>query len=167
VATVAAAQAQWNDAVRGWEEVRRSWSALGRPYDQSQALIELGRALLRRGQDDRDAARRALLEAREIAEGLGASDVTVIDDLLRRGRLIAPPSRQARSDLSDRERGVAALVAQGRTNRQIGEMLFLSEKTVENHVGRMLAKLGLNSRAQLAAFATARGLNEEHPSSVT
>lgn len=55
--------------------------------------------------------------------------------------------------LSARERQVVELVVRGLTNRQIAEELFLAEKTIENHVGRILVKLDLQSRTQMAAYA--------------
>jgi non-specific serine/threonine protein kinase len=61
--------------------------------------------------------------------------------------------------LSRREQEVAALVTQGLTNRQIGERLVLSERTVDTHVRNILGKLDLTSRAQIAAWAVAHGLN--------
>ena len=76
-----------------------------------------------------------------------------IDDLLRRSRLVAPPSRRAASELSEREREVVALIVQGKTNRKIAEELFITEKTVGHHVSRILAKLALSSRTQLSAYA--------------
>ncbi|HZB47683.1 MAG TPA: helix-turn-helix transcriptional regulator, partial [Mycobacteriales bacterium] len=60
--------------------------------------------------------------------------------------------------LSHREREVAGLVTEGRTNREIAAALFLSEKTVERHLSRIFAKLGVSSRAALAARVTARPL---------
>lgn len=60
--------------------------------------------------------------------------------------------------LTPREREVAALVAQGRTNRQIGEVLVITAGTARVHVEHILAKLGFHSRAQLAGWAVARGL---------
>ncbi len=57
--------------------------------------------------------------------------------------------------LTRREREVAALIARGLTNRQIGARLFIAERTVDTHVGRILAKLGCASRAQVAAIVTA------------
>jgi DNA-binding CsgD family transcriptional regulator/pimeloyl-ACP methyl ester carboxylesterase len=60
--------------------------------------------------------------------------------------------------LTPREREIVALVVQGMTNAQIAEKLYLSEKTVENHVSRILAKLDLTSRARLAAYAVEHGL---------
>jgi DNA-binding CsgD family transcriptional regulator len=59
--------------------------------------------------------------------------------------------------LSARELEIAALVADGLTNREIAARLFLSEKTVESHMTRVFQKLGLRSRAQVAAAIAARG----------
>jgi len=61
--------------------------------------------------------------------------------------------------LTDREQEVVQLIVRGLTNREIGEELFLSEKTVENHVGRILDKLELRSRTVLAAYAVEHGLH--------
>jgi DNA-binding CsgD family transcriptional regulator/pimeloyl-ACP methyl ester carboxylesterase len=60
--------------------------------------------------------------------------------------------------LTPREREIVSLVVDGRTNRQIADALFLAEKTVENHIGRILLKLDLRSRTQLAAYALKHGL---------
>jgi DNA-binding NarL/FixJ family response regulator len=57
--------------------------------------------------------------------------------------------------LTRREREIAGLIAHGLTNRQIGARLFIAERTVDTHVGRILAKLGCTSRAQVAAIVTA------------
>jgi DNA-binding CsgD family transcriptional regulator len=61
--------------------------------------------------------------------------------------------------LSRREREVAALVAQGLTNREIARTLFLSERTAENHVQHILTKLGFGARARIAAWVVAEGLS--------
>jgi len=74
-----------------------------------------------------------------------------------------PPSSTRRPDtfgLSGREREVLALVAQGRTNREIGERLFISQKTVGVHVGNILAKLEVSGRVEAAAVAIRLGLTE-------
>ncbi|MEX0790639.1 MAG: helix-turn-helix transcriptional regulator, partial [Actinomycetota bacterium] len=62
--------------------------------------------------------------------------------------------------LSSRERDVAPLVAGGLSNRDIGERLFISERTVESHVASILKKLGFHSRAQIAAWASTTARNQ-------
>jgi DNA-binding CsgD family transcriptional regulator/class 3 adenylate cyclase len=76
-----------------------------------------------------------------------------------------PPDRARETDflhqavrLSPREREVVALVARGRTNREIGEELGIAESTAERHVVNVLNKLGQHSRTQIAAWAAAQGL---------
>lgn len=56
--------------------------------------------------------------------------------------------------LSPRERDILALIGEGLTNRQIGKRLYLSEKTVKNHISRLLAKLGVQRRVQAAVLVT-------------
>ena len=56
--------------------------------------------------------------------------------------------------LADREREILALIGEGLTNRQIGQRLYLAEKTVKNHISRLLAKLGVERRIQAAVIAT-------------
>jgi DNA-binding NarL/FixJ family response regulator len=60
------------------------------------------------------------------------------------------------TQLTTREEEIILLVAQGKTNGEIGKLLFLSEKTVRNHVSRILNKLGLSNRSQAAAYAARR-----------
>ena len=60
--------------------------------------------------------------------------------------------------LSRREVEIAKLVAEGLTNKEIGQRLFISERTVDNHVQHVLNKLGYNSRAQIAAWDATTGL---------
>jgi DNA-binding CsgD family transcriptional regulator len=78
-------------------------------------------------------------------------------DARPRGRALRLLSMKDES-LTPREREVVALVARGLTNREIAQDLVLAEKTVENHVGRILVKLDLRSRTQLAAYAVEHGL---------
>ena len=76
-----------------------------------------------------------------------------------------PPATTRRPDtfgLSTREREVLVLVAQGRTNREIGERLFISQKTVGVHVGNILSKLEVSGRVEAAAVAIRLGLTERH-----
>lgn len=74
------------------------------------------------------------------------------------GRMRAPSDDDPRfGSLSLRERQILALIADGMTNRQIGERLRLAEKTVKNYVSSMLDKLGLEHRTQAAVFEIERG----------
>jgi DNA-binding CsgD family transcriptional regulator/tetratricopeptide (TPR) repeat protein len=77
-------------------------------------------------------------------------------------RGVVGESRPARSDtfgLSRREHEVLALISEGRTNREIGERLFISQKTVGVHVGNILSKLGVSGRVEAAAVAIRLGLS--------
>ena len=68
-------------------------------------------------------------------------------------RRLQGASMRADGELTSREREVAALVADGLTNGQLAERLFISPKTAAVHVSNILAKLGLSSRAEIAAWA--------------
>ena len=96
-------------------------------------------------------AGRELSFAEGVAEGIGF-------DLAHPN---APrESRQTADPLSRREHQVVALVAEGHTNREIGEALVITEWTVDTHVRHILTKLGLRSRTQVAAWAMERRLLE-------
>jgi DNA-binding NarL/FixJ family response regulator len=70
--------------------------------------------------------------------------------------LVAP--RRGVAALTARERDVLVLVAQGRSNRDIGQVLSIGERTVQTHLGNVLAKLELTSRTQAALWAVREGL---------
>ncbi len=70
------------------------------------------------------------------------------------------PDRRDTFGLSSREREVLAQISRGRTNREIGERLFISQKTVGVHVGNILSKLGVSGRVEAAAVAIRLGLTE-------
>ena len=74
-----------------------------------------------------------------------------------------PPATHAASGLSRREREVAALLALGLSNRQVADELAIAPATVERHVANILTKLGMRSRAQVAAWAVAQGLFRTRP----
>ena len=64
-----------------------------------------------------------------------------------------PEANEELAKLTEQERKILALIAEGLTNRQIGERLFLAEKTVKNYVSSILSKLGLERRTQAAVLA--------------
>ncbi|HKS90298.1 MAG TPA: response regulator transcription factor [Tepidiformaceae bacterium] len=77
---------------------------------------------------------------------------TVIGQI-RQSSILTPEERQAQQ-LNERELAVLDLIAEGLTNHEIGERLYLSEKTIKHHVSDILAKLGLTRRVHAATFAT-------------
>ena len=108
----------------------------------ARSRFRLAEALLEAG--DRDAARDEAGLALTEADAMGAVPLaTAVRGLARRGRLDLPGVRVGGVDvLTAREAEVLALVAQGLSNRQIGEKLFISGKTVSVHISNLLAKLG-------------------------
>ncbi len=90
---------------------------------------------------------------RTVASGQSMLDPAVTQRVLTRLRDGAPEDRLL-STLSERERQILGLIAEGLTNRQIASRIHLAEKTVKNNVSSILEKLGLTSRTQAAVFAT-------------
>ena len=70
----------------------------------------------------------------------------------------APRDAALLAQLTDREREVLMLIAEGRSNKEVGEGLFISDHTVKTHVGRLLTKLGVRDRVQLVILAYDNGL---------
>jgi predicted ATPase/DNA-binding NarL/FixJ family response regulator len=145
-------------------------------YESAARLIGAAAAVRERAagrQPDTEHARTSPVE-RALVRALGPQDV---DTLIHAGRTMhvhqavdlamavalgAAPADADRSDevpLTPRERQVAALVASGRTNRQIGRVLGISEKTTEVHLHHVMSKLDARSRAEVAAWAVAHHLS--------
>ncbi len=117
----------------------------------------------------REAAEQAFSTARVLINDLAANlpDEQGQKQFLQQATALLPPVRSLTSDraakqayggLTAREREVAALIAQGNTNRAIAEQLVLSERTVEGHVTNILTKLGGTTRTQIATWAVEKGL---------
>ena len=90
---------------------------------------------------------------RQVAQGKSLLDPTVTERLLARLRSGEPADAKL-ATLTDREREILDLIADGLTNRQIGDRLFLAEKTVKNYVSGLLAKLGMQRRTQAAVYGS-------------
>src|SRR5690242_9930770 len=97
----------------------------------------------------------------QVAQGNSLIDPTLTARVLERVRN-GPSTAPELADLTEQELKLLALIAEGLTNRQIGERMFLAEKTVKNYVSSILAKLGLERRTQAAVLA-AKLLGNEHP----
>ncbi|MFG3203810.1 response regulator [Streptomyces sp. NPDC048192] len=93
---------------------------------------------------------------RTVAGGQSLLDASATTKLM--ARLRGGPQEEQQPDglqgLTEREREILALIGEGLTNRQIGQRLYLAEKTVKNHISRLLAKLGVERRIQAAVIAT-------------
>ena len=99
---------------------------------------------------------QALVDAvKAVSEGRSLLDPDVTGKVLERVRR-GKDEDPALASLTDQERKVLAHLAEGKTNREIGTALFLSEKTVKNYVSRILDKLGLTRRAEAAAYMAKR-----------
>ena len=98
----------------------------------------------------------------QVARGRSLLDPAVTTRVLARLRGdVTPGVGERGSDLTAQERKVLNLVAEGLTNRQIGERVHLAEKTVKNYVSNILMKLGLSRRAEVAAFMAKRRVPSE------
>ncbi|MEV7179011.1 response regulator transcription factor [Kitasatospora sp. NPDC093679] len=91
---------------------------------------------------------------RTVAGGQSMLDPGATTRLMARLRGDTAPPASDMPALTDREREILALIGEGLTNRQIGQRLYLAEKTVKNHISRLLAKLGVERRVQAAVIAT-------------
>jgi DNA-binding CsgD family transcriptional regulator len=150
---------RWQEAERHFKDAARLCQEqsfrpfLGQAYYQWALML-----LTRRGPGDRRRAGDLLQQADQALAPLGAAflqeKVRAILDSMAKGR---PPSVQL-AGLTEREIAILALVAQGRSNREIAESLFLSEKTVERHLANIYTKIGVQNRAAATAFALRHGL---------
>jgi DNA-binding NarL/FixJ family response regulator len=134
--------------------------------------IQLGLGHLYQAQHRPAEAARAFAVARQVIEELAATlpDPDLRDNFVRQATALIPSAkpttprqaaRQTYGGLTRREREVAVLIAQGKSNRAIAEALILGERTVEGYVANILAKLGFSARTQIAAWAVEKGLTKD------
>jgi DNA-binding CsgD family transcriptional regulator len=144
-------------ALAGPAEERRRWLETAvATLENSQARLELARVTCELGADlrrngERSAAREVLRRAHALAAECGATRLAnrARDELSRSGaRLIREPASGVEA-LTPSEVRVAELAAEGLTNREVAQALFVSEKTVETHLGRVYRKLDIKSRHAL------------------
>jgi DNA-binding CsgD family transcriptional regulator len=151
-----------------WKVAAEAWERLAEPHRAAYARYREAEALLLAGAS-RERVEVSLRIAYATARNLGALPLcTEIEGLGRRGRLnletdaptkiISEPSPLARLGLTVREQEVLALLATGRTNRQIAETLFISPKTATLHVSNILSKLGVTNRVEAATIAHRLGV---------
>jgi DNA-binding CsgD family transcriptional regulator/tetratricopeptide (TPR) repeat protein len=154
-----------------WRAAAGAWERLAYPFEAAYARFRHAEALLA-SRPHHKQAETVLGPAHQTAVALGAAPLRrQIELLAQRGRLrledhadtalaSAAPSPVASLGLTRREGEVLALLAEGRTNRQIGRALFITEKTAGLHVSHILAKLGVPGRGEAAAVAHRLGLDQ-------
>ncbi|HEY5881055.1 MAG TPA: LuxR C-terminal-related transcriptional regulator, partial [Nakamurella sp.] len=135
-----------------------AWRALEVPYAAARTRELIGLACTALG--DQEAGEMELDAARLGFQLLGAAaDTTRVEDMLASARdRVHGQKHDHGYGLTVREREVVALVAQGRTNREIAATLVISEHTVARHVQNVFGKLGVASRTALCSFAYEHGL---------
>jgi DNA-binding CsgD family transcriptional regulator len=141
---VAAAQGTVDQAASLLEQAVTQHEDVGDPFGRARALLALG--VVRRRARQKRTAREAILAALDDFEQLGAA--TWVEKTRRELGSIGGRTRE--DGLTAAELRVAALVAEGRTNREVAAALFLGERTVASHLTHIYAKLGLRSRTELA-----------------
>jgi DNA-binding CsgD family transcriptional regulator len=173
VADHASWRAEWSRLRREsdpalWERAATEWDALSRPHRAAYARWRQAEALLARPGGRTQAVAVLQTAAREAAQHVPLSNA--IRDLARRARIEltdlgrAAPAIQTEQPvrrtfgLTDRELAVLKLLAQGKTNSEIGAALFISRKTASVHVTNILRKLDVTTRVQAATVAERSGL---------
>jgi DNA-binding CsgD family transcriptional regulator len=158
-----AARARGDVTVRHWEAVVEERRAVGRPFEIATALADLAVTLVPARR--REEAASAIAEAHAIVAGLDARPLReALESIARRARIglegvDTAENAADRLGLTPREREVLRLLADGRTNRQIGDQLFMAESTAGVHVSRILGKLGVTRRSEAAVAAHRLGLS--------
>ncbi|HEY3530229.1 MAG TPA: AAA family ATPase [Nocardioides sp.] len=141
------------ELVDAWRDTESRFEAFAAPYELATVRATLAEILTATG--DPAAAEAATKAALDMAEQLGTRPL-----LRRLGRTSAPAGAPARArvTLTRRESEILALVAEGRSNGEIGRQLFITTKTVSVHVSNILGKLGAAGRTEAAAIARRDGL---------
>jgi DNA-binding CsgD family transcriptional regulator/tetratricopeptide (TPR) repeat protein len=141
-------------AERHFERAMDQNERMGASTWVAHTAYEYGRFLLGRGRGNRDRAEALLGEAGSLAERIG------MEGLLAKIRLlgVAAPAVDLPGGLSPREAQILALVAQGLSNREIGETLSISEHTAANHIRSILRKTECANRTEAASYAHRHGL---------
>ena len=137
-----------------WRDAEARFADLGHVHELAVTRTRLAAVL--RAAGDATAARGVADQAREAAQGLGAT--VVLEELRELGTSPQRASTPAATALTRRETEILALVAEGRSNGEIGRHLFISTKTVSVHVSNILGKLGASGRTEAAAIGRRRGL---------
>jgi predicted ATPase/DNA-binding CsgD family transcriptional regulator len=151
---------RFDEAERSLTSARSGATTFGLQPLLWQIHLALGRLYQVTGRPDDATAE--FIHARDIVENLSASipEPSLRDEFRSHALAVIPEKRESTSDLTPREQEVAELVGTGMSNREIADALFIGERTVETHVGNILAKLGFTSRTQVAAWLAGSRLED-------
>jgi len=147
---LATADGDFQTAFASIDRALKEHERLPMPFELGRTMLVLG--TIRRRAKQKRPAREALEEALAIFERLGAP---LWADKARAELARIGGRRSVAGQLTDAEARVAKLAAAGRTNREIADALFMSVRTVEGHLSRAYAKLGVRSRTELALYIDA------------
>jgi len=155
-----ACRREHDDALAAFDASLTHLNGLGMPFEEAMTRLDRGRLL--RGAGQRRAAARDLGAARVLFAGLDARPFLArCDQELGASPLARPGQDQA--PLTARQLSIAQAAAAGKTNREIAAEMYISVKTVEFHLGQILARLDLDSRTQIAGALTAPGTSAPPP----
>jgi DNA-binding CsgD family transcriptional regulator len=140
--------------VEVWREAEQAFAEFGDVHELARVRVAFAGVL--RAVGDTAAAREVGDAARETAHRLGAQPL--LDELRSLGGAQVRADAGTVDALTPREREILGLVAEGRSNGEIGRLLFISAKTVSVHVSNILGKLDASGRTEAAAIARRRGL---------
>jgi DNA-binding CsgD family transcriptional regulator len=143
-----------DELVGAWTASTAAFDAYGHVYEAARSRARLATALHAVG--DHAGAGREAGSALETARRLGARPL--VDEVRPLADARAGAAGPGTEVLTPREAEVLALVADGASNREVGQRLFISTKTASVHVSNILAKLGARSRTEAVSLARRRGL---------
>ncbi|SNR41266.1 regulatory protein, luxR family [Haloechinothrix alba] len=149
--TVELAEGRAERALPYLRQACRAWRELDAPYEAARTCVSLSRAY--RAMGDAEAAGREAQAAATLFARLGIDAATGLGE--------AGGGGAGSYGLSDRELEVLGLVAEGRSNPEIAEALFISRKTVARHLSNIFTKLGVGSRTAAARYAFERDLSAD------
>jgi predicted ATPase/DNA-binding CsgD family transcriptional regulator len=158
LAGVACAQGQSESAVRLFAAAETVRQVIGAPLPPGIRMDYERDLAMTRAQLDSPTFEEAWAAGRKMTLEQAAEHARATTVQREPPRTPRQAAKELYGGLTAREREIAVLVAQGKSNRQIAELLVISERTVTTHVANILSKLGFSSRAQIAAWVAAQGL---------
>jgi DNA-binding CsgD family transcriptional regulator len=147
---LALAESRYGDALRLLREAGRRWQLVHAPLEVAKVRLLVAKASAALGDDETAALERSSAQSTLAELGVPARF---------HGEHAAGALRPLPAGISEREAQVLVLLASGKTNREIGDTLFISPRTVARHLENIYAKLSVSTRSAAAAWAAAHALH--------